>query len=260
MIEQASEDALSNGGVCAEELECKICYHVYNLGARRPKVLECCHRMCAKCLSKMAGLAELTPHSVVCPFCRYPTSLRRELVGGLPDDSNIVMALALRGRNRRKLNCSSAELLLSPESLTPVTSHSSSSSSAASSSSSVHGSSDCLVFTVMEAQDLLDHHNSSQTPGRYSPTPIPERWTVWRLFPKLCWFLARMPVWFLGLLYVTSIPLGIYLLIMRRTILGVFLVSLIPVSLLTYKIYDVCFNFCREYCCCNPLSTIIVPP
>lgn len=56
----------------SEELECKICYCLYNLGSRRPKVLECCHPLCSKCLVKLQDL-ESPPSAVVCPFCRYVT-------------------------------------------------------------------------------------------------------------------------------------------------------------------------------------------
>ncbi|XP_034023276.1 uncharacterized protein LOC117507517 [Thalassophryne amazonica] len=55
-----------------EEMECKICYNLYNSHSRKPKVLSCLHRICAKCLNKMldmvrkAGItAMLSTQSVV---------------------------------------------------------------------------------------------------------------------------------------------------------------------------------------------------
>lgn len=43
-----------------EELECKICYNRYNTRSRKPKLLGCLHRVCAKCLKKMVDLGEFT--------------------------------------------------------------------------------------------------------------------------------------------------------------------------------------------------------
>lgn len=41
-----------------EELECKICYNRYDARSRKPKVLSCLHRVCAKCLKKMVDMGE----------------------------------------------------------------------------------------------------------------------------------------------------------------------------------------------------------
>lgn len=43
-----------------EELECKICYSRYDTRSRKPKVLSCLHRVCAKCLKKMVDMGEFT--------------------------------------------------------------------------------------------------------------------------------------------------------------------------------------------------------
>ncbi|XP_064190112.1 E3 ubiquitin-protein ligase RNF182-like [Anguilla rostrata] len=247
MAGQVPEDTLSS--VSMEELECKICYRLYNLSARRPKVLGCCHRLCAKCLSKMAGLVEEPPYSVACPFCRYPTYLTGEVAAGLPDDHNIVKALALRGR--RKRNAKSAELLLSPGGLRSAVSASSSSTSTSSISSppsnsaSLQGTSNCLVVTVVEAiQESPDHLHISQPEDAESHLPGPAPWTVWKFITRTWWFLAQALVCFLGLLYFGSLPLGIFLLVMKKTSLGIFLVSLVPASLLMLVVYDVCRWFC----------------
>ena len=41
-----------------EELECKICYNRYDTRSRKPKLLGCLHRVCAKCLKKMVDMGE----------------------------------------------------------------------------------------------------------------------------------------------------------------------------------------------------------
>lgn len=43
-----------------EELECKICYNRYDTRSRKPKLLGCLHRVCAKCLKKMVDMGEFT--------------------------------------------------------------------------------------------------------------------------------------------------------------------------------------------------------
>uniref|UniRef100_A0A3B4FZL0 E3 ubiquitin-protein ligase RNF182 n=1 Tax=Pundamilia nyererei TaxID=303518 RepID=A0A3B4FZL0_9CICH len=43
-----------------KELECKICYNRYDTRSRKPKLLGCLHRVCAKCLKKMVDMGEFT--------------------------------------------------------------------------------------------------------------------------------------------------------------------------------------------------------
>lgn len=43
-----------------EELECKICYNRYDCDSRKPKLLGCLHRVCARCLKKMVSVGECT--------------------------------------------------------------------------------------------------------------------------------------------------------------------------------------------------------
>ncbi|XP_037643770.1 E3 ubiquitin-protein ligase RNF182 isoform X2 [Sebastes umbrosus] len=286
MIElQSTEDGGGGGHVdilSTEELECKICYCAYNLGSRRPKVLECCHRLCAKCLAKILDLGESPPNAVVCPFCRYVTRLPGQAVSSLPDDCNLVAALALQSRNQRNLHFhqeATTELLLSPRRLTslmgcnpPMTSPSSSSSSSASSSSttysSIRGSPNFVVITIMEpppmptsSQDLHLHrqpHGSHTSNRGYrsssldSMASITQRWTVWNCAALLCQTSARALVWVLGLLYFSSLPMGVYLLIMQRTTLGVLLVSLVPASLVMIMVYGFCQCICHELWDCMP--------
>ncbi|XP_061094954.1 E3 ubiquitin-protein ligase RNF182-like [Conger conger] len=239
MMKQALEDTLSNAST--EELECKICYRLYNLGARRPKVLGCCHRLCAKCLSKMAGLVEVPQQSLACPFCRYPTYLTGEAVTVLPDDHNIVKALALRGR--RKRDPKSAELLLSPSGLSSTVNASpSSSTSSPTSSSSSQGTSNCLGIAVVEAAPESPD-DSTQAGARDSNLPGLQPWKLWRFIIRSWCCLAQALVCFLGILYFGSLPLGIFLLVKKKTSLGIFMVSLVPSSMLMLVLYDI-FQWC----------------
>ncbi|XP_070701861.1 E3 ubiquitin-protein ligase RNF182 [Pempheris klunzingeri] len=281
MIElQSTEDGCGHVDLLStDELECKICYCAYNLGSRRPKVLECCHRLCAKCLAKILDLGESPPNAVVCPFCRYVTRLPGEAVNGLPDDCNLVAAMAFQSRNQRNLHFHqepSTELLLSPRRLSslmgsnaPVTSPSSSSSTSSSTTySSIRGSPNFVVITIMEpppvpasTQDLHLHrqprgsHTSSRgyrSSSLDSMASITQRWTVWNCAALLCQTSARVLVWVLGLLYFSSLPMGVYLLIMQRTTLGVLLVSLVPASLVMIMVYGFCQCICHELWDCMP--------
>uniref|UniRef100_A0A674C3Z7 E3 ubiquitin-protein ligase RNF182 n=1 Tax=Salmo trutta TaxID=8032 RepID=A0A674C3Z7_SALTR len=217
-------------GFSTEELECMICYCPYSLGSRRPKVLECCHRLCAKCLAKILDLGESPPNAVVCPFCRFVTSFPGEAVGNLPDDCNLVAAG-------------------SPSSSTTTTT--------TTTYSSIRGSPNYMVITIMEPPPSpQDHHPyqlHSHPPGVAtiqgrdyhsssldSMASITQRWAVWNCA-------ARALVWVLGLLYFSSLPMGVYLLIMQKTTLGVLLVSLVPASLVMIMVYGFCQCLCHEF-------------
>ncbi|KAK2822809.1 hypothetical protein Q5P01_022874 [Channa striata] len=266
MIELQSTDNGNSGGggntdiLSTEELECKICYCGYNLGSRRPKVLECCHRLCIKCLAKILDLGESPPNAVVCPFCRCVTRLSGETVNNLADDCNLVAALTLQNRNQRNLHFqqeASTELLLSPRRLSSLMSNNprvtspslSSSASSSTTYSSIRGSPNFVVITIMEPppasasnQDLHLHrqsHDSHTSSWDYrsssldSMASITQRWTVWNCAALLCQTSARALVWVLGLLYFSSLPMGVYLLIMQRTTLGVLLIEVQATCLLS---------------------------
>uniref|UniRef100_A0A8C2ZW89 E3 ubiquitin-protein ligase RNF182 n=1 Tax=Cyclopterus lumpus TaxID=8103 RepID=A0A8C2ZW89_CYCLU len=217
-----------------DELECKICYCAYNLGSRRPKVLECCHRLCAKCLAKILDLGESPPDAVVCPFCRYVTRLPGQAVSSLPDDCNLAAALALQSRNQRNLHFhqeATTELLLSPGLL-----------------SSLMGSNPPVTSPSSSSSSNRGYRSSSLD----SMASITQRWTVWNCAVLLCQTSARALVWVLGLLYFSSLPMGVYLLIMQRTALGVLLVSMVPASLVMIMVYGFCQCICHELWDCMP--------
>ncbi|XP_028833403.1 E3 ubiquitin-protein ligase RNF182 [Denticeps clupeoides] len=239
------------GQSAEEELECKICYCPYSLSGRRPKVLGCCHRLCAKCLAKILDLGESPPNAVVCPFCRYVTGLPGEAAGSLPDDLNLVTALSLQVRNHRNLlDGSGGEILLSTRHLSSLVGQT------ASGSPSALRSSNYVVITIMEPrQEPAGPQNSARdyrSSSLDSMASIGQRWTVWNCAALLCQTSARALVWLLGLLYFSSLPLGVYMLIMQKTTVGVLLVSLVPVSLLMITVYGVCQCLCHEFWDCVP--------
>lgn len=231
--------------LCTEEMECKICYCAYNLSSRRPKVLECCHRLCSKCLEKILNLGESPQNSVVCPFCRFITGFSGEAGGTLPDDYNLVSVLSIQNQYLN-LKGSQDEILLSPGRLNSLVGH-----SASATSSSVY--SNYVVIAIMESPQehaiLADHRSSSLD----SMASVTRRCTVWNCTTLLCQALAQILVWVLGLLYFSSLPIGVYLLIMQKTTLGVLLMSLVPVSLLMIMVYGMCQCVCHEFWDCVPL-------
>ncbi|XP_076843541.1 RING finger protein 227 [Brachyhypopomus gauderio] len=66
------------------ELECGICYQLYNAGRRCPRQLRCQHSFCEKCLLTQAQSAAHrtedpeTEARVVCAFCRHTTPLTED--------------------------------------------------------------------------------------------------------------------------------------------------------------------------------------
>ncbi|XP_068938724.1 E3 ubiquitin-protein ligase RNF182-like isoform X2 [Petaurus breviceps papuanus] len=128
-----------------EELECKICYQKFNVYSRKPKILDCLHRVCARCLTKIAHAGDGTTTCISCPFCRFDTEMQEEKVAGLPDDTNIMSKLLLK--DKTTWNSDSSEVVLTPKNLV--------------SSSPSHGFSNCLVITLMEVQS-----NWTRTPSQ----------------------------------------------------------------------------------------------
>nr|XP_061794847.1 E3 ubiquitin-protein ligase RNF182-like [Nerophis lumbriciformis] len=226
------------------ELECKICYCSYNLGSRRPKVLECQHRLCAKCLAKIQDLAESPPSTVVCPFCRYVTRLLGDAACCLPDDYDLLAALALGSRN---LTFCRDELLLDPRRLS---SWMGSETTSAAAYSSIRGSPNFVVITIMEPPPAPSPERA--VVRQDSAASVAQRRSLRNCAVSLCRTSARALVWVLGLLYFSSLPVGVYLLIMQQTAAGVLLVSLVPASLVTVMVYGFCQCVCTEVWNCLP--------
>ncbi|KAM6195374.1 LOW QUALITY PROTEIN: E3 ubiquitin-protein ligase RNF182-like [Sarcoramphus papa] len=222
-----------------DELEYKIWYQRFTVHSK-PKILDCLHRICARCLNKILHIGDGSPF-VSCPFCRHETELRE--VEGLPDDTNITSKLILKDKTAWNSDCK--EVVLTPKKWA--------------SSSSSYVSSNCLVITIMEVQrgsprtpsqstasdDYADHGTESVSLSSQSLDQD--------LFSKLCKHVPRILVWLLGFLYFGSLPLGIYLLAIQKVPLGVVCMSFVPSSL-TVLMYGFCQCFCHGICDCSSRS------
>ncbi|XP_015271988.1 PREDICTED: E3 ubiquitin-protein ligase RNF182-like [Gekko japonicus] len=218
------------------ERECKICYEAFDSRAGRPKLLSCQHRVCARCLCRMADVGD-SPGRLSCPFCRRETLLPERDVGRLQDDGR-VLATLLSGRERARRPGRpplSPEVLLCPGVLEPF-------------GEGRHGSSDCLVVTLLEVPEdlaapegvgLLDVMRLYRPPSVASlPCPDPlAKCQACSACPALP---RRLLMGLLCLLYFSSLPLGIYLLLVERLSLGIVLVSLVPATLILCILYSLC--------------------
>ncbi|XP_061641524.1 E3 ubiquitin-protein ligase RNF182 isoform X2 [Phyllopteryx taeniolatus] len=219
--------------VTLDELECKICYNRYDARGRKPKLLACLHRVCAKCLKRMVDVGESSPSAVSCPFCRHQTLVPEEEVWLMEDDRHILAVLSCQDRARRG-GGRHGEVLLSPDSLTGA--------------ERAHRPSERLVITIVElpaqspSSDSLSALNAltlyRDSPARELPARKCGSWTS-RHFPR-CLLGA------LCLVYFSSLPVGIYLLMMAHTWPGVVLVSLVPSTLLLLAVYGFCRCLCHE--------------
>ncbi|KAL8179804.1 UNVERIFIED_CONTAM: hypothetical protein K2H54_072995 [Gekko kuhli] len=208
--------AVVGGAPAAPEAECRICYEPFDRRAARPKLLSCRHRVCARCLHRMAdvGASPAAPGRLSCPFCRQETLLPGRDVGQLRDDGQVLASLP--------------EVLLCPGVLEPL-------------AEGPHGSSDCLVVTLLEVPEdlaapdgvgLLDVMRLYRPPSLASlPCPAPL---------AKCPALPRLLLGLLCLVYFSSLPLGIYLLLLQRLSLGIVLVSLVPATLILCIFYSLC--------------------
>ncbi|KFQ63258.1 E3 ubiquitin-protein ligase RNF182, partial [Pelecanus crispus] len=227
--------------VPADELECKICYQRFTVHNRKPKILDCLHRICARCVTKILHIGDGSV-CVSCPFCRHETELHEEKVEGLPNDTNTMSKLILKDKPAWNSDCK--EVILTPENLA--------------SSSSSHGSSNCLVITIMEVQ-----RDSPRTPsqsnasdyyadhGTESVSLSSQSQLDQDLFSKLRKHVPRILVCLLAFLYFDSLPLGIYLLVIQKVTLGVVCVSLVPSSLTVSLVYGFCQCLCHRICDCS---------
>ncbi|XP_041434658.1 E3 ubiquitin-protein ligase RNF182 isoform X2 [Xenopus laevis] len=213
------------------ELECKICYNGFDAKQHRPKVLGCDHRLCARCLRKMAHTwGPGPPTSLCCPFCRQETLLPEDLQL-IPDDSSLISKLSCIEWTRKRGFSVAPEVLLSPGNLCGGPS-----------------SSECLVITIMEV--------SEEPPGLGEDLPVLDILSV-KISSSLAWLpgccaphqccpcqpVPRVLLGFLCLVYFSSLPLGVYLLMIQQLPLGIVLVSLVPCTLVLCLL---CQCLCHE--------------
>ncbi|XP_047203187.1 E3 ubiquitin-protein ligase RNF182 isoform X2 [Girardinichthys multiradiatus] len=231
-----------------EELECKICYNRYNTRSRKPKLLGCLHRVCAKCLKKMVDMGDSSPTIISCPFCRHETYVPDEEVWLMEDDRHIMAVLSCQdGAQQEGVaagRVGDSEVVLTSTALKG--------GGAGGCADTSHRSSDCLVITIMELPDdspSSDSMSMLNVVGLYRPPSLDslpcnlptQKCRVWtsRSFPR-CLLGAMCMVYF------SSLPLGIYLLMIGQLFMGVVLVSLVPSTLLLLVLYGFCQCICQE--------------
>ncbi|KAL4613058.1 hypothetical protein GN956_G23048 [Arapaima gigas] len=226
------------GKSTSDELDCKICYQKYNMHNRKPKILDCLHRVCVHCLKKILDIGDGS-YSLCCPFCRHETEVTDREVAGLPDDSNILSRLATMDCWGSDCN----EVVLTPKNLSPSPSQ---------------NSSNCLVITIMEVQQGVqqplsrDDSSESHTERSLDSTSITSASEMDQdILSKLCNHVPKILVWLLGFLYFGSLPLGIYLLVVQKVTLGIVCLSLVPSSLTVCLMYGFCQCLCRGVCDCT---------
>ncbi|XP_075294870.1 E3 ubiquitin-protein ligase RNF182-like [Opisthocomus hoazin] len=217
-------------GPATPGLECEICCGRFDGRGRRPKRLRCGHRLCARCLRRMVALGDVSPRQLRCPFCRQRSPVPGGDVQRLQDDAEALALLTGHPRGPPR----SPEVLLCPGVLEPAPGP------------------DCLVVTILEVPaDVappeglaglevvrLYRPASLGTLPCHGPGQKCRSWT-WRAVP-------RFVLGVLGLLYFSSLPFGIYLLLIEHHSLGIVLLSLVPSSLLLCIVYSLCQCLCRE--------------
>uniref|UniRef100_A0A672FUV9 E3 ubiquitin-protein ligase RNF182 n=1 Tax=Salarias fasciatus TaxID=181472 RepID=A0A672FUV9_SALFA len=196
-----------------EELECKICYNRYDTRSRKPKLLGCLHRVCAKCLKKMADMGESSPSVISCPFCRHETPVPEEEVTLPPDDRHILAVLSYQDRARRGGGGGGGEVVLSPSGLT--------------------GESPSVCVRLCSGGVGEAVHPSAGRREAVRPAQCVRVTSC--VFVCVC-----------AQVYFSSLPLGIYLLMIGQLWLGVLLVSLVPSTLLLLVLYGFCQCLCHE--------------
>lgn len=219
---EAEDSQVKVLGVEPLELDCKICYSRYDATYRRPKVLQCQHRLCCKCLHRLL-LQSGEELVVTCPFCRQETHIRHNQLWLMEEDTQVLSVLIkdqfqrkLQTRIQTEARTGSGEVLLSPASLSD---------------------SDCLLITVLEvAEDSsLSALSAICRPAGSAHCHLPQKCSVPRcLMGALC------------LVFFSSLPLGIYLLMTARLWFGVVLVALVPLTLLALVLYGFCQCLIQE--------------
>ncbi|XP_072290109.1 E3 ubiquitin-protein ligase RNF182 [Eucyclogobius newberryi] len=222
------------------ELECKICYSRYDATSRRPKVLQCQHRLCGRCVHRLLLQTGDVWLVVTCPFCRQETQIRHNELWLMQEDTQILSILIkhqfqrktrlptriparAETRTETRTEAGSGEILLSPASLSD---------------------SDCLLISVLEVPE-----DSSSSLSMLSAVCRPPGSAHSYLPKSQSWTSRSVPRCLLGALcmvYFSSLPLGIYLLMTARLWLGVALVSLVPLTLLALVLYGFCQCLIQE--------------
>ncbi|XP_027488689.1 E3 ubiquitin-protein ligase RNF182-like [Corapipo altera] len=234
MAQPGSELGSPPAAPTSPELECQICYSHFDARARRPKLLHCGHRLCTRCLRRMVSPGDASTPQLRCPFCRQHSPVPGGDVQQLQDDGEALALLTGHERAKKRGPPRSPEVLLCPGVLEPTSSP------------------DCLVVTILEVPEdvappeslgrlevvRLYHPTSLGVLPCHGPGQKCRAWG-WRAVPR---FILGV----LCLLYFSSLPFGIYLLLIEHHSLGIILVSLVPSTLLLCIVYSLCQCLCLE--------------
>ncbi|NXT22833.1 RN182 ligase, partial [Syrrhaptes paradoxus] len=175
---------------------------------RRPTRLPCGHRLCARCLRMMVALGDASPRPLRCPFCRR----RSPVPPGDMQDEGAVPAPGCE-RDGAQGAPRSPEVLLCPAVLDPPPGPG------------------CLVVTVLEVPAAAPAGLGDVELVRlYAPGTLPCRGHKGRSWGGGT--VPRCVLGALGLLCVSSLPLGIYLLLVELHGPGAVLAGLVPTALL----------------------------
>ncbi|XP_029616002.1 RING finger protein 227-like [Salmo trutta] len=92
--------------MCSEH-ECGICYRSYNTDRRCPRELQCKHSFCESCIVTLSrpSVCEVESRkecsrldkTIVCPLCRYTTSVSGKVRAALRVDEGILERMVLSG-------------------------------------------------------------------------------------------------------------------------------------------------------------------
>ncbi|XP_010284894.1 PREDICTED: E3 ubiquitin-protein ligase RNF182-like [Phaethon lepturus] len=180
----------------------------------------------------MVALGNTSPRQLCCPFCRRHSPVPSGDVQQLQDDGEALVLLTGREQAKKRGLPHSPELLLCPSVLEPPPSP------------------DCLVVTILEVPEDVAPPESLGGPEGGRVARPKKTMPCHGPGQKCCsWGWRAVPHFILGvlcLLYFSSLPFGIYLLLIEHHSLGIVLVSLVPSTLLLCIIYSLCQCLCRE--------------
>ncbi|EDO47642.1 predicted protein [Nematostella vectensis] len=94
-------------GYSPQSLNCRACHKVFT----EPKILDCLHTFCQKCLGTHDILGAGT-NSIVCPLCRKPTPIPESGVESLPSNfllNNALDQLSVKSSKEYILHCTNCE-------------------------------------------------------------------------------------------------------------------------------------------------------
>ncbi|XP_067825571.1 RING finger protein 225-like [Heptranchias perlo] len=74
------------------DVECAICFSIYNNIFRAPKVLDCGHTFCLECLARM-NMKSYVAEAIQCPMCRQLTLVPTDGLPRLSNDPTVLSCL-----------------------------------------------------------------------------------------------------------------------------------------------------------------------